>query len=163
MHRIAAAAAFAALSLASSHANSQSPTGCYLEGSGVGISLSATGDRIAGLGLGGGCEIDIDKLTAGAFARADFGNAESWSVGLKAGINLNPGTKLYGFGAYQVPEFKFQTDGAFHIGAGIETKILDTGLAAFVEASTAVSGIGTATTDDIAIRAGARYRLGAKQ
>ena len=137
--------------------------GCYGEISASGQFLQV-GDRLATGAVGAGCDTALAyNAIIGAGSRLDLGEGETTAGSFYArlGFLVNPHLMVYGLGEWRARDVKFATNGALYLGAGVETTIVIDSLAAFVEASQAISKFGTDanTVDDLQVRGGLRLRL----
>ena len=151
--------------------------GCFGEASGARTSqqigaiqagdLSAT---LAGFGIGVGCDLQVDKIVVGGFARYDFTSDSTWTAGGRLGYAINPYLLPYVLGG--ISEASKDTTTAaglvgiaasakFLVGGGIETFAIGDHLTLFGEATTTVAHQGSdPTSQDTTFRLGLRYRIG---
>lgn len=159
---LAAAFAFWMALLLGSAGAQQAPAlkGCFVE-------LSASGellhdDRKAAGGLGAGCDGILNNLIVlGAGGSVDLGEVKSGSITGRIGVLVNPNLVVYGTTGLVSKDLEIAKNGAWYLGAGIETTVLSDKLSAFIEGSHAVSKFGSEAFDvnDSRIKAGVRIRL----
>ena len=133
-------------------------TGCFVEASGVG-DFARSGDRQVTGGAGAGCDYALRGFVIGAIGRFDFGSDTAAEIAARAGIQLNPSVLAYGLAAWRFGDVTRYQDGQLLLGAGIETYIPVDRATIFVEGTTSAAKAGAASTDDITVRGGVRYRF----
>lgn len=143
---IAAIAALQMMSVAA-HAG----VDCYAEASGgKNITAAEVADTITvqadgfQLGLGGGCDLTVDRMLFGIWGRYDFADVDGsvfntvlsaddyWSGGGRVGYKINDGTLLYGVFGFARSDLDLATvdagrDGVLY-GAGLEIDLAGLGM-----------------------------------
>lgn len=133
-------------------------TGCFVEASGIG-DFARSGDRQLTGGVGAGCDYALRGFVIGALGRFDFGSDTAAEIAARAGIQLNPSVLAYGLAAWKFSDVARYQDGQLLLGAGLETYIPVDRATIFVEGTTSAAKVGAASTDDITVRGGVRYRF----
>lgn len=133
-------------------------TGCFVEASGSG-NFAKGGGRQATGGVGVGCDYALRGFVVGALGRFDFGSDTAAEIAGRAGLMLNPSVLAYGLAAWRFSDVSKYQDGQLLIGAGLETYIPIDRATLFVEGTTSAAKAGAASTDDITVRGGVRYRF----
>lgn len=133
-------------------------TGCFVEASGSG-NFAKAGDRQAVGGVGAGCDYALRGFVVGALARFDFNADTAAEIAGRAGLMLNPSVLAYGLAAWRFNDVAKYQDGQLLLGAGLETYIPIDRATLFVEGTTSAAKAGAASTEDITVRGGLRYRF----
>lgn len=133
-------------------------TGCFVEASALG-DFARSGDRQVTGGVGAGCDYALRGFVIGALGRFDFGSDTAAEIAGRAGLMLNPSVLAYGLAAWRFSDVAKYQDGQLLLGAGLETYIPIDRATLFVEGTTSAAKAGTATTEDITVRGGVRYRF----
>lgn len=142
-------------------ASADTLTRCFIE-TGVAGTFLAAGERHAQGSIGTGCDVTINRnFFVGAGIRADLGDTSAAVALARLGYNVNPHLAIYGIAGWSVSNFKLdRKSGQLVLGAGAETAVgAVSGLALFGEATVAAAKVGAATTDDLTIRTGLRWRF----
>lgn len=133
-------------------------TGCFVEASGSGNFAKAGGREAVG-GVGAGCDYALRGFVVGALGRFDFNSDTAAEIAGRAGLMLNPSVLAYGLAAWRFSDVAKYQDGQLLLGAGLETYIPIDRATIFVEGTTSAAKAGAASTDDITVRGGVRYRF----
>lgn len=132
-------------------------SGCYADISTAGTFL-AQGDRLATAALGAGCTTSVaGVIIVGGGFRADFGSFTSGSFYGRVGVKPNLNLDVYGLAEWRAPDFKLANTGALYLGGGVETTLFSNNVSGFVEGTSSVAKMGSATKDDMTVRIGLRY------
>lgn len=139
---------------------------------GTDVSLSAEG-LLGGVGIG--CDVSVGPAVIGILARYDLMDVDTaiatsdqmWSVAIRAGVKINPGTLVYGIGGVAGTELTYaglETDPTgILLGAGLEIDIAQSNLKLFAEFNriiwdeTKVNGSTLLEPQSDVFRVGARY------